>query len=111
MDVLPIGTSFKMDKFFRDLVQLADDEATEVFNPVEYLEDLNKVSLKKCFIKTPFLFNIFLFLFSLYFQVVRKRIHKKRSNGKISFDLGNGVKISVASYNLVQKAYKPSKVS
>ena len=49
MDVLPIGTSFKMDKFFRDLVQLADDEATEVFNPVEYLEDLNKVSLKKMF--------------------------------------------------------------
>ena len=43
MDVLPIGHSFKMETFFRDLIQLADDEAVEVFNPVEKLEDLNKV--------------------------------------------------------------------
>jgi len=43
-------------------------------------------------------------------QQIRKRAHKKRSVGKVHFDLGGGVKLSVAAYNFVQKAYKPPKV-
>ena len=41
-----------MDKFFRDLIQLADDEAVEVFNPVEKLEDLNKVRRISIYLET-----------------------------------------------------------
>jgi ATP-dependent DNA helicase 2 subunit 1 len=73
-----------MDKFFVDLLKLADDEAVDAADPVQCLDDL--------------------------LRVVRKRVHKKRSLGRITFDLGNDVKIAVSTYNLVQKAYKPSKV-
>ena len=43
-------------------------------------------------------------------RIVRKRIHKKRSVGKIDLDLGNGIVIAVSTYNLVQRASKPPKV-
>ena len=41
---------------------------------------------------------------------MRKRVHKKRAVQKINLELGQGVKIAVSTYNLVQKAYKPPKV-
>ena len=43
-------------------------------------------------------------------RIVRKRIHKKRSIGKIDFDLGNNVVMSLSMYNLVQRSNKPPKV-
>lgn len=84
LDVLPIGSSFKMSRFYRDIVKLADNDTAELLDPASEYEDLLKVT--------------------------RKRIHKKRSIGKVMLNFGQGLKISVASYNFVQKSYKPSKV-
>jgi len=88
LDVLPLTKDFRMDKFFKDLIRLADEDEDAAnalaADPQERFEDL--------------------------VQVIRKRTHKKRSIGKVRLDLGGGVKISVATYNFVQKAYKPSKV-
>ena len=36
-------------------------------------------------------------------RVVRKRIHKKRSVGKLQFDMGGGIVLVVSTYNLVQR--------
>ena len=86
LDVIPVGTSsFDMKAFYGDLIQLVEDVPFSVVSSgaMDRYDDL--VSL------------------------VRRRIHKKRSVGRIHLDLG-GVKIGVASYNIVQKAYKPSKV-
>ena len=58
LDVVPIGKGFKMDKFYKDLVQLADDEHPLDETPgAERIEDL--------------------------LRVTRKRIHKKRSIGRV----------------------------
>ncbi len=87
LDVLPVGVrpkAFNMDTFYRDLVQLSQDVPYQAADPAERYEDL--------------------------MRLIRKRVHKKRSVGRITFDLGKGVKIGVATYNFVQKAYKPSKV-
>ncbi len=86
LDVLPVapGGNFRMDKFYGDLIQLADDAHYEAADPAEKLGDLLKL--------------------------VRKRVLKKRSVGKLHLDLGGDVRISVAAYNFVQKAYKPTKV-
>ena len=57
LDVVPIGKGFRMDKFYKDLVQLADDEHPLDDTPgAERIEDL--------------------------LRVTRKRIHKKRSIGR-----------------------------
>ena len=42
-------------------------------------------------------------------RIVRKRVHKKRSAGKLDWDLGGGNVLSVSLYNLVQRAIKPPK--
>lgn len=43
-------------------------------------------------------------------RIVRKRVHKKRSIGKLDWDLGGGIVLSVSRYNLVQRAIKPAKI-
>jgi ATP-dependent DNA helicase II len=86
LDVFPIGRGFRLDKFFKDLVQLADDEnPLDKADPAERLDDL--------------------------LRIVRKRIYKKRSIGRTFLTLGPGVKLSISTYNLVQKASKPTKVN
>ena len=60
LDVVPIGKGFKMDRFYKDLVQLADDEHPLDETPgAERIEDL--------------------------LRVTRKRIHKKRSIGRVKY--------------------------
>ena len=60
LDVVPIGKGFRMDKFYKDLVQLADDEHPLDDTPgAERIEDL--------------------------LRVTRKRIHKKRSIGRVRY--------------------------
>ncbi len=71
-----------MESFFADLIQLAEDSpfAAASTTATERYEDL--------------------------FSLVRRRIHKKRSVGRVHLDLGKGVRIGVSAYNLAQKAYK-----
>ena len=60
LDVVPIGNGFKMEKFYKDLVQLADDEHPLDDTPgAERIDEL--------------------------LRVTRKRIHKKRSIGRVTF--------------------------
>lgn len=84
LDVLPLGRKFEMERFFKDLVQLADDDRADFGDPTVKLEDLLKI--------------------------VRKRIHKKRSTGKVYLEFGPNMKISLNTYNFISKSYKPSKV-
>lgn len=43
-------------------------------------------------------------------QMVRKKVHKKRTLAKCFLELGEGVKLGISTYSFVQKANKPSKV-
>ena len=43
-------------------------------------------------------------------SVVKKRVHKKRTLGRLRLDLGKGVKLGVSTYSFGQRAYRPSKV-
>ncbi len=58
LDVFPIGRGFRLDRFYKDLIQLADDEnPLDKADPAERFDDL--------------------------LRIVRKRIHKKRSIGRV----------------------------
>jgi len=82
LDVVPVcgdGQQFQMDKFYCDLIKLADDSAPMTSTS---LADLT--------------------------STVVKRMSVKRSTGKLNFQVG-GVTIAVSIYNLVGKTSKPSK--
>jgi len=82
LDVVPVcgeGQQFQMEKFYCDLIKLADDSAPMTTTS---LADLS--------------------------SAVIKRTTVKRSTGKMQFQVG-GVTIAVSSYNLVGKTSKPSR--
>eukprot|EP00090_Calanus_glacialis_P040227 TRINITY_DN7011_c0_g1_i1.p1 TRINITY_DN7011_c0_g1~~TRINITY_DN7011_c0_g1_i1.p1 ORF type:complete len:605 (+),score=238.41 TRINITY_DN7011_c0_g1_i1:38-1852(+) len=82
LDVVPVcgeGQQFQMDKFYCDLIKLADDSAPVTTTS---LADLT--------------------------NTVVKRTSVKRSTGKMQFLVG-GVTIAVSAYNLVSKSSKPAK--
>jgi len=82
LDVVPVcgaGQEFHMEKFYCDLIKLADDSAPVTTTS---LEDLS--------------------------SMVVKRTSIKRSTGKMQFQIG-GITIAVSSYNLMSKTNKPSK--
>ena len=81
LEVIPMVDNFQFGKFYADVVTKDD---TEENKHQQSLEDLLKM--------------------------VRRKVHKKRSIGKINFELGQGVKMAVATYNFVQRATKPSKL-
>lgn len=84
LDVVPMGDgdTFDWTQFYGDMISKEDLCPEE--GPAKKLSDL--------------------------MRTVRKRIHKKRALGRCYFDLGAGVRLSVASYNFVQRASKPPKV-
>jgi len=82
LDVVPVvgdSQQFCMDKFYCDLIKLADDTAPVNTTSLADLAD-----------------------------TVVKRTSVKRSTGKFHFQIG-GVTIAVSSYNLVSKTSKPAK--
>eukprot|EP00092_Neocalanus_flemingeri_P030946 GFUD01033608.1.p1 GENE.GFUD01033608.1~~GFUD01033608.1.p1 ORF type:complete len:608 (+),score=207.55 GFUD01033608.1:49-1872(+) len=82
LDVVPVcgeGQQFQMEKFYCDLIKLADDTAPMTTTSLADLTDS-----------------------------VVKRTSVKRSNGKFQFQLG-GVTIAVSTYNLVGRSAKPPK--
>jgi ATP-dependent DNA helicase II len=82
LDVIPVcgpGETFDQDRFYRDLVKLADDDVSLGVIPLEELSE----------------------------SVLRKTT-AKRSNGRLKLDLG-GTVIAVSSYNLTRKVLRPSK--
>jgi len=82
LDVVPVcgeGQQFNMDKFYCDLIKLADDSAPM---STTSLADLT--------------------------STVVKRTSVKRSTGKLNFQVG-GVTIAVSTFNLVGKTNKPAK--
>ena len=89
-EVIPmtIEQNFDWQKFYIDLVTKDETEDSTTLaqenNCKQTLEDL--------------------------FNIVRRKVYKKRSIGRCYLDMGNGVKMAVASYNFVQKASKPTKV-
>ena len=90
LELLPIinqGQSFKVDKFYSDLIKLAVDDDNDELDDEEF--SVRAVDN-----------------YDELLRQVRKRVHKKRSVGKINFELGPNLKFSVSTYNFIQKAYK-----
>jgi len=82
LDVIPVcgpGEAFDQDKFYRDLVKLADDDVSLGVLPLEELS-----------------------------ESVLKKTTAKRSNGRLKLDIG-GTVIAVSSFNLTRKVSKPTK--
>ena len=83
LDVVPVVGSqeaFHLEKFYADLIRLAEDEVSLGVLPLEELSDS-----------------------------VLKKTTTKRSNGRLKLDLGGGTVIAVSSFNLTRKMNKPSK--
>ena len=79
--VTPPGESFDMDAFYRDIVRLADDDWKSSVTDIRHLT-----------------------------EVVLKKTYSKRTTSRLKFELGNGVELGVATYNLLGRASKPSKM-
>jgi len=82
LDVIPVvgpGETFDKDRFYTDLVRLAEDDVSLGITP---LEELSESVLRKTTVK--------------------------RSNGRMKLDLG-GTVIAVSSFNLTRKVNKPTK--
>ena len=82
LDVVPVcgpQEAFHQEKFYADLIKLAEDEVSLGVLPLEELSDS-----------------------------VLKKTTAKRSNGRLKLDLG-GTVIAVSSFNLTRKMNKPSK--
>lgn len=86
LEVIPMHPDFDFSRFYDKIVTIHDHEGDEksMTTAANSLEQLMKM--------------------------VRKRIHNKRSVGKCHWDLGQGVKLGVSSYNFVQRATKPGKI-
>lgn len=82
LDVIPVcgpAETFDQERFYHDLVKLADDDISLGVIPLEELSDS-----------------------------VLKKTTTKRSNGRLNLDIG-GTVIAVSSYNLTKKVAKPTK--
>jgi hypothetical protein len=82
--VVPVtlpGQLFDMDIFYRDIVRLADDDWKGVITDLHHLT-----------------------------EVVLKKTYVKRTTSRLKFELGNGVELGVATYNLLGRAAKPTKM-
>ena len=86
-EVIPMTDNFDWQKFYFDLVTRDETEDLDTFTQGNRQQTLETL-----------------------FQVVRRKVFKKRSIGRCYLDMGQGVKMAVSTYNFVQKAYKPSKV-
>lgn len=83
LEVIPVtkpGDNFNMEKFYSDIVKLADDDWT---GTVTSLDRLTDIVLKKTFVK--------------------------RTTSRLKFNIG-GVEIGVATYNMLGRASKPTKI-
>jgi ATP-dependent DNA helicase 2 subunit 1 len=90
LELLPISDGdFDISKFYIDLLP---DQSSDVNDTVD---DMLTQSSQKI---------------DDLLRIVRKRVHKKRSVGKIDFDLGAGVILALSTYNLVQRTNKPAKL-
>jgi hypothetical protein len=81
--VIPVTlpkTSFNMDVFYRDIVRLADDDWKGTVTDLGHLT-----------------------------EVVLKKTYVKRTTSRLKFELGGGVELGVATYNLLGRAAKPTK--
>ncbi|KAK4323484.1 hypothetical protein Pmani_005799 [Petrolisthes manimaculis] len=96
LEILHLGTSFDINKFYKDLIIVEDDEdgndETELSregrtlaDPVQRLGEL--------------------------MDRVRRLEHKQRTTGRVTFSLAPGVELSVGVYTTIRKMYKPSKVN
>ena len=82
LDVVPVTgnrEAFHLERFYADLIKLAEDEVSLGVLPIEELSDS-----------------------------VLKKTRTKRSNGRLKLDLG-GTVIAVSSFNLTRKMNKPPK--
>nr|XP_006811758.1 PREDICTED: X-ray repair cross-complementing protein 6-like [Saccoglossus kowalevskii] len=80
------GKPFDIKKFYQDVIFMPDDEDLGVLpDPVEKFEEL--------------------------LTRVRTKDHKKRSMGRVSFKLGDGMEMGVSLYNLVRSMPKPTAVN
>ena len=82
LDVVPVTgdrEAFHLERFYADLIKLAEDEVSLGVLPLQELSDS-----------------------------VLKKTTIKRSNGRLKLDLG-GTVIAVSSFNLTRKMNKPSK--
>ncbi|XP_052229441.1 X-ray repair cross-complementing protein 5-like isoform X2 [Dreissena polymorpha] len=75
------GDKFDVSKFYKDLLYMDDDEATDLADPAEKIEEL--------------------------LSRVRSKDHKKRALRHISLSLGEGLDIGIGVYNLVRPCTKP----
>ncbi|KAH9491851.1 X-ray repair cross-complementing protein 6 [Bulinus truncatus] len=78
------GQNFDVNKFYKKLLYIDDDEMTELPDPSEKIEEL--------------------------LLRVRAKDHKKRALRRIPLSLGEGMNISVGVYNLVRSCPKPSAI-
>ncbi|GFO03782.1 ATP-dependent DNA helicase 2 subunit 1, partial [Plakobranchus ocellatus] len=78
------GEVFDINKFYKALLFMDDDEITELPDPAERMEEL--------------------------LQRVRSKDHKKRALRRIPFSLGESLSFSVGVYTLVRSCPKPSAV-
>ena len=86
VQVVPIlhpeeDSEFKMDVFYTDIVKLAADDWSS--HQAYSVEDLTEIVIKKTFVK--------------------------RTTSRLKFDLGGGVEVGVATYNLLGRACKPTR--
>ena len=70
-----------MDLFYRDIVRLADDDWKGAVTDLAHLT-----------------------------EVVLKKTYVKRTTSRLKLDLGHGLELGVATYNLLGRAAKPSKM-
>jgi len=93
LDILAVQdqAEFDMSKFYADMLPSTAFDGTDVTQK----DNVFTANSRK---------------FEDLLQIVRKKVHKKRSTGKFNFEIGNGINLAISSYNLVQKAYRPSKV-
>ncbi|RUS91305.1 hypothetical protein EGW08_000919 [Elysia chlorotica] len=76
--------TFDIEKFYKPLLFMDDDELTELPDPAERMEEL--------------------------LRRVRSKDHKKRALRRIPFSLGEGLSFSVGVYTLVRSCPKPSAI-
>lgn len=78
------GETFDINKFYKPLLFMDDDELTEMPDPAERMEEL--------------------------LRRVRSKDHKKRALRRIPFSLADGLSFSVGVYTLVRSCQKPTAI-
>ena len=102
LEVIPYSLDFDFSKFYSEICFMEDSTPNIVTD--------DQTQNSEADVDTSVVANKKMRKLDDMLTMVRKRIYKKRSVGKFHLDLGNDVKMSVSTYNFVQKASKPSKV-